>query len=416
MTDATRLAQLIVNRLLGTISASEEAELDAWLDESPENLAFMENEIRPVVLAQDLEILAEMDEEALDEKTWAEIEQAITKEPTVPHTPRKQNKTLQLIAFPAAAIFILLIIKTYLWPALPEFSRTYGEIWQSQSSGMTKPVQRPMLTISKDAVLYLDTLPEGKMASLGKWLILKVSRQHIAYVLMDKKKGATPMADSGYNVISLPPGTGVWQITLPDRSRVFLDQGSSLSFSVHPAGIKPPLRLVALNGQAFFEVSHDSQSPFILETNKGEIKVRGTSFSIRDYQKEPTAVILQYAGKLEISNGNRSKFLDSAQRATIDPAIADISVDKNVNLPPHPFAQFETFDFSQQNLISALNEVAKYYRIPKIHVDQRLDTTTPGKLRMGKVPKDLPLNQLLAQLEQNDMHFKATEEMITVTK
>ena len=408
MTDATRLAQLIVNRLLGTISASEEAELNAWLDESPENLAFMENEIRPVVLAQDLETLAEMDEEALDEKTWAEIEQAITSE--------KQKKPLWIVVFPAAAILIFLVIRSYLWPALPEFSRTHGEIWQSQSSGMTKPVQRPMLTISKDAVLYLDTLPEGKMASLGKWLILKVSSQHIAYVLMDKTKAVTPLADSVYNVISLPPGTGVWQITLPDHSRVFLDQGSSLSFSVHPAGIKPPLRLAALNGQAFFEVSHDPQSPFILETNKGEIKVRGTSFSIRDYQKEPTAVILQYAGKLEISNGNRSKLLDSAQRATIDPAIADIHVKENVTLPQQPASPPEAFDFSRQNLTSAVNEVAKYYGIPKTVFGNGLDTVTPGKFRMGKIPKDLPLNQLLNALETDDMHFEANEEAITVTK
>jgi transmembrane sensor len=420
MADPTRLAQLITRRIMGILTPEEEEELNDWINESPDNEAFVENEVRPVLLGEDLLNLAEMDEEGLDEKTWAEMEEAITSvKPNphaydVPYTPRKQRKRLWLVAFPAAAILILLIIKTFLWPALSELSRAHGEIWQSQSSEITKPTERPTLTLSKDLVLDLATIPEGKMAWLGNWLILKVSSQHIAYVLMDKTNIATPLADSVYNVISLPPGTGNWQITLPDNSKVFLDQGSSLSFSVHPAGTRTLQRSVALNGEAYFEVSHNPESPFILETNKSEIKVHGTSFSIRDYQKEARAVIRQYTGRLEISNGKRFAFLDAAQQATIDPAVADIPVDKNATLPPHPVATVETFDFSKQNLVGALNEIAQYYRIPKIHIDESLDTS--GKLRMGAVPKDLPLNQLLAHLEQNNLHFKATEETIAVTK
>ena len=415
MADATRLAQLIVNRLLGTISPSEEAELADWINESPENEAFIENEIRPVVLAQDLLTLTEMDEEALDEKVWAEIEQHISSENAIsPPKPQKRSKTRLIGMLVAAAIITFLLIKTLEKPALPEVLRTHTDIWQSQSTEITKPTQRPTLTLSKDLVVDLNTIPEGKMAGLGRWLILKVGSQHIAYVRTDNTETVTTLPDSVYNVISLPPGTGTWQITLPDRSKVSLYQGSSLSFSVNPAGRMANQRSAALNGEAFFEVEHNAQSPFVLETNKGEIKVRGTSFSVRDYQEETSAVILQYAGRLEISKENKPIFLDSAQRATIDPAAADIFIDNNVNLPPHPASQLETFDFSRQNLVSALNEVAQYYRIPKIHIDQQLDTTR--KLRMGTVPKDLPLDQLLAQLEQNDMHFKATENMITVTK
>jgi hypothetical protein len=266
-------------------------------------------------------------------------------------------------------------------------------------------------------VLGLDTVQEGSMASLGNWLILKMGSRHIAYILSNKTTHAGFIPDSVYNSISLPRGgTTTWQITLPDGSGVFLDPGSSLSFSVHSSGKKTPQRMVALNGSAFFEVAHDPQSPFILETNKNEITVLGTSFSIKDYHEDVASVIMQYSGTLQVNNGKGSAILDSAQQATIDPTLANITVEKNVALPPRPLAPLEHFDFSRQNLTSALHEVAKYYRIANVNVDPHLDTLTPGKLRMGKIPKDMPLNELLKTLEEDNMHFTATEEAITVTR
>ena len=80
MADAIRLAQLIVNRIEGTITPAEEAELDEWINASPENKAFMENEIRYDDLAEDMDILGEMDETGLDETAWRAIEEALVSE------------------------------------------------------------------------------------------------------------------------------------------------------------------------------------------------------------------------------------------------------------------------------------------------------------------------------------------------
>ncbi len=430
MADAVRLAQLIVNRIKGTITPWEEAELDAWINASPENKAFMENEIRYEELAEDMLILAEMDEVGLDETAWRTIEEALAREnikpvpqntapvnATIHHSSRRRGKGLLISGLTIAAILLFLFLNNALSPAQKHYSPSRTAIWNSLSLAITKPVLTPILTISKDLVLGLDTAQEGRMAWLGNWIILKTSRQHIAYVRTNNSRKAAPADDSLYNVISLPPGgTETLQITLPDGSSVTLDPGSSLSFSVHPTGKKTPQRMVALNGSAFFQVSHDPESPFVLETNKNEIKVYGTSFSIKDHQEDATSTVLQYSGRLEVTNGNASAILDSAQQATIDPAAARIPVEKNVTLPLRPIAPLEAFDFSRQDLTTAMQEIKQYYRMASVHIDPDLDTRTPGKLRMGKIPKDLPLDKLLHALEQDSMHFSATEEAITVTK
>src|SRR6185312_7625245 len=76
MDDAIRIAQLIFRKIKGTISPSEEEELDAWVNASPENQAFMRTEIQPESIAEHLMIVADMDLEELDQKVWSRIRQS----------------------------------------------------------------------------------------------------------------------------------------------------------------------------------------------------------------------------------------------------------------------------------------------------------------------------------------------------
>ena len=66
--------------------------------------------------------------------------------------------------------------------------------------------------------------------------------------------------------------------TLPDGSIVWLNSGSTFSF---PAEFQKT-RSVNLVGEAFFEVEKDSK-PFIVATNHGTVKVKGTSFNVKAY-------------------------------------------------------------------------------------------------------------------------------------
>lgn len=69
-------------------------------------------------------------------------------------------------------------------------------------------------------------------------------------------------------------------IKLPDGSTVKLNAGSSLKYPEKFAG---SMRKVILTGEAFFDIIHDSNHPFVVEVNNVEIEDLGTSFNISAY-------------------------------------------------------------------------------------------------------------------------------------
>ena len=79
------------------------------------------------------------------------------------------------------------------------------------------------------------------------------------------------------NTILLPQGK-VAKIVLPDGSRVWLNARSSLIYPNKFLTGQP--RKVKLNGEAYFEVAHDKSRPFIVETEKVQTRVLGTSFNV----------------------------------------------------------------------------------------------------------------------------------------
>jgi transmembrane sensor len=80
--------------------------------------------------------------------------------------------------------------------------------------------------------------------------------------------------------IELTSTTVVVKDTLPDGSRVSLNSHTKL---IYPEKFSRKKREVKLTGEAFFEVLHDAERPFIIEAGKAMIKVLGTSFNVKAY-------------------------------------------------------------------------------------------------------------------------------------
>lgn len=66
-------------------------------------------------------------------------------------------------------------------------------------------------------------------------------------------------------------------MTLPDGTQVQLNAGTALEY---PQVFGRGIRRVKLSGEAMFEVSHDTQRPFVVETFASEIEVLGTKFNV----------------------------------------------------------------------------------------------------------------------------------------
>ncbi|MDJ1480662.1 DUF4974 domain-containing protein [Cytophagaceae bacterium YF14B1] len=73
------------------------------------------------------------------------------------------------------------------------------------------------------------------------------------------------------------------KVKLPDNTWVWLNSGSSLSY---PDVFRDSLRIVRLSGEAHFDVTHNADQPFIVETNQLSVRVLGTVFNVKAYAKD----------------------------------------------------------------------------------------------------------------------------------
>ena len=81
----------------------------------------------------------------------------------------------------------------------------------------------------------------------------------------------------------------VQRIILGDGSQVELNLGSELVF----ANYKNERRATLKKGEAFFEVSHDTQHPFIVRAGQGQVRVTGTRFNVWMYQDQVRVTLVE---------------------------------------------------------------------------------------------------------------------------
>ncbi|GAB3234572.1 DUF4974 domain-containing protein [Algoriphagus aestuariicola] len=78
-------------------------------------------------------------------------------------------------------------------------------------------------------------------------------------------------------------------ITLEDGSIVFLNSGSKITYT---KGFTDTLRLLTLEGEAYFEVAHDPSRPFIVKTQSISTTALGTEFNVFSFPGEDISISL----------------------------------------------------------------------------------------------------------------------------
>jgi ferric-dicitrate binding protein FerR (iron transport regulator) len=94
------------------------------------------------------------------------------------------------------------------------------------------------------------------------------------------------------------------QLRLPDNSRVWLNSESKISYPSHFEGDK---REIVLEGEAFFEVAHNPQKPFVIKTPNAKVQVLGTSFNVRAYSDEKNIETVVVTGKVKMTESSQEE-------------------------------------------------------------------------------------------------------------
>lgn len=105
-------------------------------------------------------------------------------------------------------------------------------------------------------------------------------------------------------------------VTFQDGTQVKLN---SESYIVFPEDFESDKREVTLCGEAYFNVTHDTHRPFIVNTQIAETKVLGTSFNISAYECDSAVEIALVDGSVKVlANGGKEVQLYPNEKASID--------------------------------------------------------------------------------------------------
>ncbi|MCE7066325.1 FecR family protein [Dyadobacter sp. CY326] len=134
-------------------------------------------------------------------------------------------------------------------------------------------------------------------------------------------------AETSIKLVTAPLGKTL-KVTLPDGSLIWLNAGSSLSY---PRAFSGKTREVVLKeGQAFFDVKHMSDKPFIVHAKTLNITVLGTSFDVKAYHNDPDIKVTVKTGKVGVTIRDKPErpalMLLPAEQAVVPEKNAEIYV------------------------------------------------------------------------------------------
>lgn len=194
-------------------------------------------------------------------------------------------------------------------------------------------------------------------------------------------------------------------VFLPDSSKVILNQGASLSY-----GNFGNNREVTLTGEAFFDIRHDPEHPFIVYTGSVKTTVLGTAFNISATKGKPITITVT-RGKVRVEDKNRPvALLIPNQQVTIDTSIGKA---KNLVVDAAQVTRWNRQELVFDDIL--LGEVAlaieTKFDIPVVFAD--------AALKDNRITAAFTRNESLEQVLEvitkiNGMHYSINEKEVVL--
>ena len=254
---------------------------------------------------------------------------------------------------------------------------------------------RATLTFSGGQTLTLSEDKEGIDAS-GSDLVYTDGEQ--------LKVGSEPIS---YATLTTPRG-GQYRITLPDGSKVWLNAASSLQY---PAKFEGHERKVALEGEAYFEVTKNEDQPFIVESQGQHIEVLGTEFNINAYKDEPQALTTLVQGSVRLYTTDESEkvILKPGEQAAVTGGTVHV-----VKVEPSEYTAWRKGQISlnQADLSAIIRQIERWY-----DVQFDIEYMPPSEPLFGVLKRNVQLSEILEALELHyQVKFKRNGRRITMTR
>ena len=383
--DDDKIKQLILDHARGELDEAGERELGTWREKRVEN----EEMFQRVMSMENLEqgFLRFVKSPGAEEKTWNGI---------LARTTRKAARVNRLRWSRYAAMIALPLI-------------VGGMIYfMSGSSDKHEVIAESVQILPGKAKAEL-VLPGGDRVLLGEggnssvWNGVRSSGDTLYY---RESEELQPDEKEELHVLRVPRG-GEYTLVLADGTTVYLNAESELRY---PKQFKGENRKVILVGEAYFDVYHNEQQPFLVEAGGMEVRVLGTSFGVRAYPEEENVLTTLVQGKVNVEADGRVVRLQPGEQADYDKADKLLTTAKvDVNL----FVGWKDgrLIFDNAPLEVILSELGRWYSFDVFYANENLKQI-PYSLN---VRKDEHISGVLKLIERTrKVKFEINNQTIIV--
>lgn len=254
-----------------------------------------------------------------------------------------------------------------------------------------------ILTLSDGKTIVLDTANNGSLAEEHGTEITKKNGQ-ISY---NHQSGGSAVL---YNTMTTPRGRQ-FKLVLADGSRVWLNAESSITYPTAFAGKE---RKVSVTGEAYFEIAHNPQMPFIVEKGEVRVQVLGTHFNFNSYEDENSIDVTLLEGALKVSRKRASGLIRPGQQAQVKEREIKLINDADINTVMA--WKNGLFVFKGRDINALMKQLSRWYDVEVVY-DKKVDD-----LFYATVPRNTNLSDLLKALEfTGKVKFEIINKTIHVT-
>lgn len=199
------------------------------------------------------------------------------------------------------------------------FCLIFGLGYYSNNNFVPNNEIQKIIPKADDVLLYSDTdeiiLKKGHNKSDGKKIISKINLiQKQDQLIYDSD---IDLKELVYHTLKVPYGKR-FNIILSDRTKVFLNSGSTLKYPIK--FLPNQKREVFLEGEAFFDVTENKNELLVVNSNAIKVEVYGTKFNVRNYSEDFNCDIVLVRGSVGINNSEVSELtmLKPGFKGTVD--------------------------------------------------------------------------------------------------
>ena len=336
------IAQLIRHSLTGELSEQERGELEAWLLDSEEHQVLFEKIKKEIRISSESSLFRSLN----DEVAWQKFK-------TTTRERKRRVYVRRILTYAAVIVLPLAVVAGFLFlnrekdmlPMAPE-----------RVIRITPGGPRAVLITADQTVHELNGVQGQREIEVEKGVVIKQGGANLEY---DSLGAPVQEVTLAMNTLKIPRG-GEFRLKLSDGTNVYLNSASELKY---PVRFDEKERKVYLSGEAYFEVTKDSDRPFYVVTEEVQVRVYGTEFNVNTHQPGKVHTVL-VDGKVGIKKRGMTGeiTMKPGELASFDRNAGTFEV-KEVDVRQYVVWKDGYFTFENESLEQILNTLSLWYDV-----------------------------------------------------